>query len=1069
MRNLVDVRRLMVGVLAVLAVGLAVPAMATAAVTTYYANDATDSSSTPTDCIDPGNTDCALRSAILKANAVTSGTVTINVPTETYTLTMGELDLNASVPVTISGVGAGSTTISGGGTPTTITNRVFTVISGPVTMSGLTIANGSCGCGGGGIDVANPTSVTIDSSTISDNTSEGGGGVFVVGGVIRIDSSTISGNVVTDSGSGGGVEAGGGTVTITNSTISGNHAETGTGSGGGVEAAGGSFSFFADTISTNIAAFVGGGFDNSGRGSDSFVNTTIFGNSAGFDGGGIEPGAIFSDTGTLPAETISFSTITDNSSSSGGGNIGSGQDGVGGAMIDDSIVARGAGTPANCAPGRPGIISNGYNLFDDTADFGAQCHANGTTDVVSASPGLDTTLANNGGPTLTEALLSGSPAIDGANPDNGSCTSITQGVDQRGAGFTRPQNGRCDIGAFEVQVGGGGGGFVPSPDLSLTASAQNNPMTAGDKNTVTDTITNTVNGSTASNVTFTDLAAGFAINSVTPSQGTCTNTATSVSCTLGTLPGGQSATVQINLTASSPGTITLNSSVAMDQTDPTPADNTAMTLIKVLTPPDLALSAAVQKNPSTVGDQGSVMDTITNSGEENATNVQFTDPAAGFTINQADPSQGTCTHTDTTVSCSLGTMGPGATATVEIILTADSAGTVTLNSSVSMDQTDPTPADNSATAQLAVSSGPDLALTASAAKSSIFVGQQDTVTDVIRNVGGENATNVGFTDPAAGFDIVSVSTPQGSCTHTTATVSCSLGTLTPAQLVNVKIVLVPTSAGTVTLSSAVSMAEADPTPPDNTAQVTVNAIERLADLAVNLAASLDPVPLGQSFTYALVVSNYGPNGANNVSVTDRLPSEVKLVSVSPASGFKCAGTVTVTCQKAAMRPSTAGQILIHVTAVQGGTVLDAASVTDSSPTDPNLANNDAQVRVIVLSNKPVVSRKPTVSIAPLGPACHKESSVFDIRATAIAPAGLRALRINLTGPAVPSALATKKLHSFAGPLVRAALQERIPAALLLAGRTYHVVATVVDVKGQQAQAKSHFTICKTPSKHGFTG
>jgi hypothetical protein len=51
------------------------------------------------------------------------------------------------------------------------------------------------------------------------------------------------------------------------------------------------------------------------------------------------------------------------------------------------------------------------------------------------------TLANNGGPTMTMALLAGSPAIDtGADS---SCPS----VDQRGA--TRPQGLHCDIGSYE--------------------------------------------------------------------------------------------------------------------------------------------------------------------------------------------------------------------------------------------------------------------------------------------------------------------------------------------------------------------------------------------------------------------------------------------------------------------------------------------------------------------------------------------------------------------------------------------------------------------------------------------
>jgi hypothetical protein len=53
-------------------------------------------------------------------------------------------------------------------------------------------------------------------------------------------------------------------------------------------------------------------------------------------------------------------------------------------------------------------------------------------------------LGDNGGPTPTHALLSGSPAIDTAA--GGACPA----TDQRGV--TRPQGPRCDVGAFEVQV-----------------------------------------------------------------------------------------------------------------------------------------------------------------------------------------------------------------------------------------------------------------------------------------------------------------------------------------------------------------------------------------------------------------------------------------------------------------------------------------------------------------------------------------------------------------------------------------------------------------------------------------
>jgi hypothetical protein len=62
------------------------------------------------------------------------------------------------------------------------------------------------------------------------------------------------------------------------------------------------------------------------------------------------------------------------------------------------------------------------------------------TDQVVADAGVDV-LADNGGPTLTHALLAGSAAIDAAN------TTVCPATDQRGV--ARPQGAGCDVGAFE--------------------------------------------------------------------------------------------------------------------------------------------------------------------------------------------------------------------------------------------------------------------------------------------------------------------------------------------------------------------------------------------------------------------------------------------------------------------------------------------------------------------------------------------------------------------------------------------------------------------------------------------
>jgi hypothetical protein len=89
------------------------------------------------------------------------------------------------------------------------------------------------------------------------------------------------------------------------------------------------------------------------------------------------------------------------------------------------------------------VTSLGYNLSSD--EGGGVLTEPG--DQVNTDPLLGP-LQNNGGPTLTHALLAGSPAIDAGDP------SFTPPpfYDQRGPGFQRVVNGRIDIGSFEVQT-----------------------------------------------------------------------------------------------------------------------------------------------------------------------------------------------------------------------------------------------------------------------------------------------------------------------------------------------------------------------------------------------------------------------------------------------------------------------------------------------------------------------------------------------------------------------------------------------------------------------------------------
>jgi hypothetical protein len=109
--------------------------------------------------------------------------------------------------------------------------------------------------------------------------------------------------------------------------------------------------------------------------------------------------------------------------------------------LRNTIVAT---NTASSNPNCNGTIANGGNNLDS----GTSCGWVSTNGSKSSADPMLGPLADNGGPTLTMALLPGSTAYNGVtyNAPNG-CPS----TDQRG--FFRPQAGLCDIGAYEVMSG----------------------------------------------------------------------------------------------------------------------------------------------------------------------------------------------------------------------------------------------------------------------------------------------------------------------------------------------------------------------------------------------------------------------------------------------------------------------------------------------------------------------------------------------------------------------------------------------------------------------------------------
>lgn len=318
----------------------------------------------------------------------------------TITLTSGPLTLGKAI--TIDGSAAPGLTVSGGGS-----DRVIIVDpSGNAVIRHLTLADGFGWQLAGG--VLNNGTLTLDHVAVINNTMATDAGQFWQGG--------------------GGIYSGdGASLTLIDSTVANNNAGW---SGGGV------YSFFnttttiiRSTISGNVSNDVGGGIRSLGN--MDIVNSTISGNTAtGWHGG-----AIFQTDGDI---SITNSTIANNIAPDWApstlfiGQFGGGF--VPTLTLTNTIITGNqwyacekfaSGTVGN-------VVSGGHNVVQDDT-----CNPATSDQIIWDA--LIGPLADNGGPTLTHALLAGSPAIDAAD------TAVCPAVDQRGVA----RDATCDVGAFE--------------------------------------------------------------------------------------------------------------------------------------------------------------------------------------------------------------------------------------------------------------------------------------------------------------------------------------------------------------------------------------------------------------------------------------------------------------------------------------------------------------------------------------------------------------------------------------------------------------------------------------------
>jgi uncharacterized repeat protein (TIGR01451 family) len=237
-----------------------------------------------------------------------------------------------------------------------------------------------------------------------------------------------------------------------------------------------------------------------------------------------------------------------------------------------------------------------------------------------------------------------------------------------------------------------------SADVSLTKTASPNPATVGSPITYTLTAANAGPDSAAGVSVSDPLPSGVSFASASTSQGTCSQAAGTVSCALGSLAAGSHATVTVGVTPTATGTVTNTASVSATTADPNPANNSATVVVtvnpKAVTPADVSIT---KTGPFLAIGPRAFAYTLkaSNLGPGSATGVRVTDNLpGGISFASVTPTQGSCTHAGSLVTCSLGALAPGASATIILSVVPSGFGFVTNSAAVTADQPDPNTTNN---------------------------------------------------------------------------------------------------------------------------------------------------------------------------------------------------------------------------------------------------------------------------------------------------------------------------------------------------------------------------------------
>jgi uncharacterized repeat protein (TIGR01451 family) len=233
---------------------------------------------------------------------------------------------------------------------------------------------------------------------------------------------------------------------------------------------------------------------------------------------------------------------------------------------------------------------------------------------------------------------------------------------------------------------------------------------------------------------------------------------------------------------------------------------------------DLSVTQTDSPDPVPAGQPLTYDIRVANAGPAIATGVSVVDELPdGSAFRSATTSQGPgCVREGGLVRCALGSLSPGGTARVTVVVVPQSQGTIRNTVSVRATEPDADTLDNVSTVQTTVDPASDLVVSMTEAPDPVSVRQALTYTVAVSNRGPSMASQVELVDVLPDVRLLSISPGTALCQTSQGQVRCGIPSIDAGDRASVGITVRPRKPGTLTNRATATGQEFDPDPANNT-------------------------------------------------------------------------------------------------------------------------------------------------------------------------------------------------------------------------------------------------------------